>query len=218
MAGWCRAVKVLLNHSKAKALHQSYPDLIGVLFSPERTRFYDGIPFAIDNGAYGAWQRKEQWDESLFRSVVEKFAGRLPLFVVCPDVIGEKEKTLAAWERWHPWLKSLGVPVAFVFTDEMTVGDIPRDADYVFIGGSTLFKEWAITQVPSIPFPVHVGRVNHHSRLWKSKNYGAVSCDGTGWFRGDKKQEQVLYDYLNICSGKMPTEQNSLFHIGAYCR
>lgn len=211
-------MRILLNHSKSKALHRQHPESIGVLFSPERTRFYNGVPFAIDNGAFGAWRRGDPWDANLFKSVVLKFAKHQPLFVVCPDAIGDKEKTLKLWAEWSQWLREQRVPVAFVFTNGMTLDDIPSDADFVFIGGDNQFKEWAITQIPNIAKPVHVGRVNHHSRLWKSHNWGAASCDGTGWFRGDKVQENVLYDYLKIKSGTENTEKNALFHIGAYCK
>lgn len=211
-------MRILLNHSQAKILHQCYPDHVGVLFSPERTRHYPGVPFAIDNGAFGAWKRGDKWDELAFCRVVEKYAAYHPLFVVAPDVISDKDKTLTKWEDWSSWIHSLGIAAAFVFTDGMDLADVPKDADYIFIGGSNLHIERAIKLIPEMSKPVHVGRVNHHNRLWKSHNYGAISCDGTGWFRGDNRQYQVLRDYLRIKSGEQKTESNMLFHIGAYCQ
>ena len=47
---------------------------------------------------------------------------------------------------------------------------------------------------------VHVGRVNTYRLLWLAHEAGAESCDGTGWFRGDRKQLQGLIDYLQESS------------------
>jgi hypothetical protein len=209
-------MKILLNHSKAKKLYQDYPDHIGVLFSPIRTRFYAGIPFAIDNGAYSAFLNKTEWDEVLFWETIRQFQDKKPSFIVCPDIVANKKATLDLWEKYSATIRAIA-PVAFVFTDGMDILDIPNDADFVFIGGTTAFKEFAITLIPKIKQPTHVGRVNYHGRLWKSFNYGAVSCDGTGWFRGDPRQEQHLIDYLDIQSGRRNKESNCLFFVGSYC-
>jgi hypothetical protein len=211
-------MKVLLNHSKAKNLHQKYPDSVGVLFSPERTRYYSDVPFAIDNGAYGAWLKGQDFNQEKFINVCQKFAELNPLFVVCPDKVNDRAETLNLWDKWHSFLLDLKLPAAFVFTNGMTIDDIPDNADYVFVGGDNQFKEWAITNTAKISKPVHVGRVNYHSRLWKCHNYGVASCDGTGWFRGDHKQELILMDYLDISSGKTSKETSSLFFTGLYCR
>lgn len=211
-------MRILLNHSTAKKIHTKFPDFVGVLFSPERTRYYEGIPFAIDNGAFGAWRRGEEWNEKLFCSIVEKFADKKPGFVVCPDAIANKAQTLKLWDKWSRWLTERNIPSAFVFTDGMELTDIPNDCAVVFIGGSDHHIARAIKLIPQISKPVHVGRVNYHSRLWAAHNWGAKSCDGTGWFRGDKKQERILFDYFAICSGKQQQESNSLFHIGAYAK
>lgn len=211
-------MRVLLNHSKAKSLHKKYWDHVGVLFSPERKRFYPTVPYAIDNGAYGAWLKGEDFNAGLFQKVLHDFSGKgYKLFAVCPDKVNDRAATMRMWDTWHPLLLREGWPSAFVFTNGMTIEDIPDNADYVFIGGDNEFKEWAITQIPRIKQPVHVGRVNHHSRLWKSHNYGAFSCDGTGWFRGDKHQEGVLMDYLAIKQHEAEKETGALFHIGHYC-
>lgn len=210
-------MRILLNHSKAKKLHQEYGDYVGVLFSPERTRYYEGIFFAIDNGAFGAWRRRDEWNEKSFCSIVKKFADKKPLFVVCPDAIADKAQTLTLWDKWSQWLIVRNIPAAFVFTDGMELSDIPDDCAVVFIGGSDAHIARAIKLIPQFPKPVHVGRVNYHSRLWAAHNWGAKSCDGTGWFRGDKKQEQILIDYLAIKSAEQQQESNALFHAGAYC-
>lgn len=211
------SMRVLLNHSSAKSLYEKYPDFVGVLFSPERTRHYPEVPFAIDNGAYGAWLKGQDFNEKKFIEVCHKFSRFNPLFVVCPDKVNDRAATIGLWNKWKPFLSDLNLSAAFVFTNGMTIRDIPSDADYVFIGGDNRFKEWAIANRSAIIKPVHVGRVNYHSRLWKCHNHGISSCDGTGWFRGDRKQRQILIDYLEIVSGNANRESDSLFFVGEYC-
>lgn len=212
-------MRVLLNHSKAKALSKKYRDFVGVIFSPERSRFYESVPYALDNGAYGAWLRGEELDIERWQKTIHKYSRYgYRLFAVCPDKVNDKAKTLRLWDKWHGWIEKEGWSPAFVFTNGMALADIPQNAQWVFIGGDDCFKEWAITQIPKIKQKVHVGRVNHHSRLWKSHNWGATSCDGTGWFRGDKAQERVLFDYLAIKSMEKRQETAALFHVGAYCK
>ena len=64
----------------------------------------------------------------------------------------------------------------------------------MFVGGSTEWKYWAVKEF-SPRFPTHVGRVNGN-HLWFCYCAGAVSCDGSGWFRGDHKQLAKLLEYL----------------------
>ena len=108
-----------------------------------------------------------------------------------------------------PVIRSYGWPAAFAVQDGMTSGDVPAEADVVFVGGSTAWKrrtmhEWCDH------FPrVHVGRVNTGRWLWECDEAGAESCDGTGWFRGDKAQTNSLLSYLRRTDQNMPNPRGA---------
>lgn len=117
--------------------------------------------------------------------------------MIVPDAVGDKEKTLEMWHKHSPALRAMGVPLAFAAQDGMTPEDVPADAAIVFIGGTTSWK-WRNLRSWTATFPrVHVGRVNTYRLLWMAHKAGAESCDGTGWFRGDKKQLAGLLRYLD---------------------
>jgi hypothetical protein len=66
----------------------------------------------------------------------------------------------------------------------MTFADVPDDDCVLFLGGDDAFKDAAITPwCARYPGRVHVGRVNGMPRLLASYRAGAISVDGTGWFR-----------------------------------
>lgn len=176
-----------------------YPGRIGWLLSPDGWRMpHRWMPYALDNGAFA------RWDEAAFLHLVRNCAaqiatrdlGHAPRWVVVPDVVADREATLASWERWAPELRAYGWPLAFAVQDGMTQADVPPDADVIFVGGTTEWK-WATAWDWCNNNPrVHVGRVNSYRLLWNCHDAGAESCDGTGWFRGDQEQLAGLERYL----------------------
>lgn len=183
---------------------RAHPDQLGWLFSPDGWRHpRRGLPYALDNGAFTAFNNDKPWDEDGFTEMLEK-ADRLPyppLWVLVPDVVANREATLALWQQWCKALRDYGWPLAFAVQDGMTQADVPKDADVIFVGGSTTWK-WATVQQWCKDNPrVHVGRVNGFRGLWLCRQYGAESCDGTGWFRGDDEQLAGLERYLEQASG-----------------
>lgn len=60
-------------------------------------------------------------------------------------------------------------------------------------------------------FPrIHVGRVNTERMLWMAHEAGAESCDGTGWFRGDKAQLAGLMRYLDDSTNGVRDQRNGV--------
>jgi len=121
-----------------------------------------------------------------------------PLWALVPDVVADREKTIERWDKYEQQCRAElpGIPLAFAVQDGMQVDDVPQSADVVFIGGSTEWK-WATASMWCAAFPrVHIGRVNGYLPLMAAAHCGAESCDGTGWFRGDKKQLQGLEQFL----------------------
>jgi len=179
-----------------------FPGKIGHLFSPSRHNGpFEFIPYALDNGAFSAG---DDWDEELWLKHLEwaKLSGQRPLWAIVPDVVADRIRTLRKWDIYAPQLRRYGWPLAFAVQDGMAAEDVPQDADVVFVGGSTEWK-WATVEMWCKEFPrVHVGRVNTYRHLWRSHDYGAESCDGTGWMRGDPKRKLgALRAYLEESAG-----------------
>lgn len=177
-----------------------YPGRIGWLLSPggfRRPRPW--LPYALDNGAFPAYASGKPWDASRFMAMVRTVATSAiapPRWLLVPDVVADREATLARWHEWAPQLRPFGWPLAIAVQDGMTPGDVPADADVIFVGGSTRWK-WRTVLTWCAAFPrVHVGRVNGYRGLWACYDAGAESCDGTGWFRGDAQQLAGLERHL----------------------
>jgi hypothetical protein len=157
------------------------------------------MPYALDNGAFGAWVAKTPFDEDAFGYLLAQALTSKawpPLWIAVPDVVADAKATIESWQRWAPNLRRMGVPLAFVVQDGMERQDVPGDADVVFVGGTT---KWKWSTVPSWCAwfrRVHVGRVNRPRALDYLEQLGAESCDGTGWLRGDQVQLNGLIDFL----------------------
>jgi hypothetical protein len=175
-----------------------YPGLLGHLYSPDGFRGpYPWLPFALDNGAFPAYTKGVPWNEEAYRKLLARVAAQqqAPLWILAPDVVADRDATLRSWERWAPELRTFGWPLAFAVQDGMTVGDVP-DADVIFVGGSTEWKRETMAMWGANFARVHVGRINTEKWLWRCVEIGAESCDGTGWFRGDKAQLAGLASFL----------------------
>ena len=195
------------------AMYKEYGGLkiLNSLHSFKRPR-YDG--YSLDNGAFPSFTKKEEWQENQFLALLEK-AKRYPEpdWVVCPDVVCDPLQTLQKWKVWAPKLKAEGFRVAFAMQDGHKYCDIPTDADWVFVGGSTLWKREKLKEIKQCVdgLPIHVGRINTGRWLWECYQSGIDSVDGTGWFRKGKQIEQ-LKDFLAYQAGKKPKYfQLSLF-------
>jgi hypothetical protein len=186
-----------------------FPGKIGHLFSPGAQRGpFDFIPYALDNGVYA---KGDAWEEGPFFELLDwaKLSGLRPLWVIVPDVVSDRIRTLRKWDLYAPKMAVYGWPLAFAVQDRMEPSDVPADASVVFVGGSTEWK-WATMAMWCARFPrVHVGRVNTYRRLWDCHEAGAMSCDGTGWMRGCQRQFRGLLAYLEESSGSRQRQQQS---------
>jgi hypothetical protein len=179
---------------------------MGHLFSPDDKNGEPRheYPWALDNGVFGAWQNGREWSGEPLFQFLEKYSFITPRWVVVPDWVGDRDLTLEKWEEFSPALKAFGVPLAFAAQDGMTPDDVPGDADVIFVGGSTQWK-WRNLRMWTGNYPrVHVGRVNSYRLLWMAHEAGAESCDGPGWFRGNRKQLAGLTQYLEESTPNQP--------------
>ena len=177
-----------------------YPGSIGHLYSPGGFRTpVEWLPFALDNGAWGAHLNGREWDAAAWRDHLRRAAlsGQAPLWAVVPDVVGNMQKTLEMWSDYAAEVTRYSWPLAFAAQDGMEPSDVPEDAAVVFLGGST---EWKLASIESwgVAFPgrLHVARVNTYKRLRICHAAGAVSCDGTGWGRAKGMQWAGLNQYI----------------------
>jgi hypothetical protein len=163
-----------------------YPGLVGHLYSPGHERGpYHFMPYALDNGAFVAWEKRTPWSEPEWRRLINwaALSGQRPLWSIVPDVVADRAATLAKWDTFAPLVRAYGFRPALAVQDGMTFDDVPDSDCVLFLGGSTEWKEDAIGPwCDRFPGRVHVGRVNTWRRLWKCYQAGAVSVDGTGWF------------------------------------
>ena len=178
-----------------------YPNRLGWLISPDGWRKPPSwMPYALDNGAFGAWLNKREWDEQKFIDLLDRAKSHTrPRWVAVPDVVADAEATKAKWVEWHRRIRSImNVPLAFVVQDGMTADDVPVTAEVIFVGGSTEWK-WRNLRHWTQHFDrVHVGRVNSERLLWMAHDAGAESCDGTGWMRGGEDRLEELERYLRL--------------------
>lgn len=182
---------------------------LGHLYSPGALRAtYPWLPYALDNGAYGAFMRKESFNGDAFIKHCDLAAqmSQSPLWIVVPDSVGDKKLTIEMWPEWSARLQLYGWPLAFAAQDGMTPRDVPENASIVFIGGSTQWKRDNIKIFCDAFKRVHVGRINTRKWLWYCHQCGVESVDGTGWFRGDLEQYNALHDYLRSTSRPASSE------------
>ena len=184
-----------------------FPNRLGWLIGPGGWRRPPSwLPVALDNGAFPAWINKKQWDEHAWWQLLETACRAcLPLWAVVPDVVADREGTLASWAKWEPVIKEAfpNLPLAIAVQDGMMPSDVPVSAKTIFVGGTTEWK-WRNVRMWTEAFPgrVHVARVNSERLLWMADRSGAISCDGTGWFRGDQQQLAGLERYLDFSTGQ----------------
>ena len=173
---------------------------LGHLYSVDGKRGpFDHLPYALDNGRYPAFTSGKSWDETKYLELLMHYKNseQQPLWALVPDVVTDPVGTLQEWDKWLPIVRdTFGFTPAFAVQDGHTPEDVPKEAKVIFIGGSTQWKRDNI-RLFCDSFPrVHVGRINTYKWLVYCDECGAESCDGTGWFRGDKKQLDGLRQYL----------------------
>lgn len=166
------------------ARYIGHPNL-GQLVTPrDGNRVLPGMVFAADNAAYS------DWDEDSFIRMLDRLTGTNPLFVTCPDFVGNARITHDLFDRWSPEILKRGLPLGYVLQDGSGRCCSPPwdDISAVFIGGSTEFKfaghtRYLVHKAKEHGKWVHMGRVNSLQRLQAAFEMGCDSCDGSGFSR-----------------------------------
>lgn len=183
-----------------------YPGSIGHLYSPGAHRGpHHFCPYALDNGAFVAHKRKQEWSEAEWKRLLlwSAMSGQRPLWAVVPDVVANREATIERWRQYAPEVRRYGFRPAFAVQDGMTFDDVPDGDCVLFIGGGNKFKDSAIGPwCARFPGRVHVARVNRWDRLVRSYHAGAVSVDGSGWFHVNNGQRAELRKFITETHGR----------------
>jgi hypothetical protein len=146
----------------------------------------EGLPYAIDNGAWTAFNRGEPFDAEAFRRAVA-LLGRGAEWIAVPDVVGDSRGTMEAFDAWAPYLSAY--PRMLVLQDKMTPADVDRldkchKLHGIFLGGSSEWKDKTIPMwadyARSRALVCHVGRVNTLRRLRACVESRVDSVDGSG--------------------------------------
>ena len=175
-----------------KRLFAINPDKVALMLNPDRLGPHSfRYRYAIDNGAFTRFQ-----ESKFFKMLNASTEYDPPMFVVCPDVVGCHDRTLALWYHYKPLIRPYGYPIAFVAQDGCTPETIPASADWIFVGGKDPWKEENIHHFVGLGKPVHVGRVNTMKRLKYCESLGVDSVDGTGWMKFRDKRHYDMIDWV----------------------
>lgn len=159
-----------------------------LLVSAANDHRHEGMPFAIDNGAWTYHQRGERFDGGRFLDCLEQHGPQAD-FAVLPDVVGDARATLRQAEVWADVVASKARRALLALQDGMELGDVERFVPAhsrfgVFLGGTTTWKlrtldrwgRWATERGTYL----HVARVNSVRRVRAAAYAGADSFDGSG--------------------------------------
>lgn len=156
-----------------------------------------GFKYAIDNGAWSAYQRKVKclhrrggsrtiaFSGDTFMRCLDKMADGAE-WIVLPDVVcgGLASLDLSLW--WLDVVRPYGRPMLIPAQDGMEnhhlSAHIGSDVG-IFVGGSTAWKETTLARWSELAKShrayCHVGRVNTLRRIRMCRNAGVDSIDGT---------------------------------------
>lgn len=217
------------NHSLPQKVlqHTGIDGVIGLLTSyPNKPPLNSNYPFVIDNKRYSVWTKGIKWEQNSYIKILNYLVlnNMHPRWILCPDVPEDAAATNKEWRNFYPLLSCYPFPLAFAVQDGHEPKDVPKQAEFIFIGGTTKWKRQNIkTFCDAFPNRVHVGRINSLRWLWVCHHAGVSSIDGNGWFRTAPGSStygrscfQDLCDYIKIVHGIQDKESNCLFHLGQY--
>jgi hypothetical protein len=143
------------------------------------------LGYAIDNGAWGCFQREVPFDEAAFLKVLERYGDDAD-WVVVPDIVAGGLESLRFSEKWLSRLTNLKQPKLLAVQDGMVPADVRsivgKDIG-IFVGGST---DWKLDTLPDwgalareVGAHAHCARVNSVRRIRLCQHARMDSFDGT---------------------------------------
>lgn len=144
----------------------------------------EGMPYAIDNGAFTAFQQGLAFDADAFARLLISHGSGAD-WIVLPDVVSDRAASLAMSREWLDRLGA-GYPWLLAVQDGMTAADVTPFLPHIrglAIGGSTEWKEqsaarWGVLCRSEGKY-LHMLRANTARRLSIAIAAGCDSFDGT---------------------------------------
>jgi hypothetical protein len=153
---------------------------------------HEGMPYALDNGAWSAFTQGRPFDARAFWRALEQLGERAD-WVVIPDIVAGGLHSLEFSLQWLHRLRGLPARQLIAVQDGMTPDDVREFLGPmvgIFVGGTTEFKEQTMHQWGTLARRrccyLHVGRVNSVRRIRLCAAAGADSIDGTSATRFSK--------------------------------
>jgi len=145
----------------------------------------EGMPYALDNGAWWAWRYGHPFDVAAFMRALDRLGAGAD-WIVVPDILAGGKRSLDFSLSWLDVLRAYGRPLLLPVQDGLEPGDVLphlRAELGIFVGGSTTWKldtlsAWGETARRARCY-LHVGRVNTVRRVRLCAAAGADSFDGS---------------------------------------
>jgi hypothetical protein len=146
----------------------------------------EGFAYALDNGAWTAYQKKQPFNAKLFMDAVKKLGANAD-FIVVPDVVAGGLGSLRFSQSWIERLVPLKRPLLLPVQDGMEVKDVRpycQAGHGIFVGGTTKWKEatmyaWGCLARECGVY-IHAGRINSQRKLKLCQMCLMDSFDGSG--------------------------------------
>ncbi|WP_326430330.1 hypothetical protein VQ574_21645 (plasmid) [Stutzerimonas frequens] len=152
----------------------------------------EGMPYALDNGAWTSFQQGTPFDELAFGRAVE-LLGESADWIVLPDIVAGGMASLEFSLRWLERLKGIPTRLLLAVQNGMEPDDVRElltPAVGLFVGGDTQWKLATVNTWGQLARRrncyLHVGRVNSAKRIALCAAAGANSVDGTSASRFEK--------------------------------
>lgn len=162
-----------------------------------------GVPIAVDNGAFGAFNKGYWFNEHAFLATLDAIqrAGLKPEWIVAPDLVAQGRKSLDFSVSWAT-TRLIGAPLALAVQDGMTAEDVVPVLHLfrcLFVGGTVEWK-WETAKVwadlaHANAMTCHVGRCGNSSLMARAEVAGADSCDSSSFQQNDTWH--YVEDYQN---------------------
>ena len=182
-----------------------------LMVTPEKP-LTQGMPYALDNGAWSAFVQQRPWDRRAFESTFEKL-GPGADFVVLPDIVaGGFDSLLLSLE----WLDRLGNWPGLLLLAVQNGMEPEQVAPFLskrvglFVGGDT---DWKLATLPAwarlahrLGLYIHVARVDTARRIRYCSGFHVSSFDGSSVSRFPKTlglldfaRRQHGFDFEKLC-------------------
>ena len=151
----------------------------------------EGLPYALDNGAWSCYQRGVSFDTVAFETALDKL-GRGADWITVPDIVAGGLRSLRFSESWLARVSDYAPPLLAV-QDGITPADVRGLVGKevgIFLGGTTEWKletmrAWGELAAERGAY-FHIARVNSVKRINKCVAAGGHSFDGTSVTRFGK--------------------------------